>query len=182
MKRESALKKFFCFVLLILFASICFQMPAFADYTDSVDHHIQCRDEFSKDKDKCNQILGKSYEKEFGSKAANNLLDLAISCHNQAYEDLDRCRDPKIVKKFIKNKAWRKKNKEALDDLAKTFEAADDKCTKTAEKSTKKCEGKKSEKKVKKCIASASKKAGKCLKKAEKKFLKGLKKLKPPKK
>ncbi len=182
MKPGSFLKKLFCSVVLTLFASLCFLPPVSADYTDSADHHVQCRDNWSNDKDKCNRILGKAMQKESGSKEEQNLLNLAIKCHSKADTDLDRCRDPKIVRTFVTDKKWRTEHKKELADLAKTFEAADDKCTKASKAGVEKCiESKKSDKKKKKCVASVEKKAKKCLKKAEKSFLKALKKLKPPK-
>jgi hypothetical protein len=166
--------------MLTLFASLCFTPHSIADYRDSVDHHVQCRDDFSTDKDKCNQLLGKAMQKPTGSKAERALLDKAIDCHNQAYEDLDRCRDPKIIRTFVKDKKWRKEHKAELDELAKEFESADDKCTKMGKKGVAKCEKVKA-KKRNKCLKKESKKFDKCLKKAEKNFLKKLKKLKPPK-
>jgi len=174
-------KRFFCVVSLTLFASACFLSPVFADYKATVSKHVKCMDTYDADKEKCVKILGKSYSKPTGSKAAENLYKLGEACYLKAMDDLDECREPDILKKFITDKKWRKANRKALDALADKFEAMDDKCVKAAEGNFGKCGGIKKEKKQRKCIASANKKLKKCIKKAEKTFLKGLKKLKPPK-
>jgi len=181
MKKEFVPKKLLYTVLLTLFALLCFLPPALADYRDSVDHHVQCRDKWSKTKDKCNAIFGKSMQKASGSKEETELFDLAVKCHSMADTNLDRCRDPKIVRKFVKNKKWRTEHKDELAALAKEFEKDDDKCTKIGESGVEKCEKVKAKKRGK-CLRKESKKFLKCLTKAEKSFLKKLKKLKPPKK
>jgi len=180
MKTGPVSRRLVYLAVFLIFSVVCIIQNAAADYRDADDHHVQCREEFSTDKDKCNKILGKSMQKPTGSKEERQLLDLAIECHNQAYEDLDRCRDPKIIRTFVKDKKWRKEHKGELKALANEFEKDDDNCTRMGEKGVEKCTKVKA-KKRNKCLRKETKKFDKCLKKAEKSFLKKLKKLKPPK-
>ena len=153
-------------------------MPALAD-EDATAHHIECRETWEKDKAKCDKIFERSMETK-DPKAEANLFDMAVKCRAEIQAELDRCRDPRRVMVFVRNKAWRKNNEKALSGLSKTLEAADDQCNTEETQGLGKCEKEKSAKKKEKCIASVDKKHKRCLQKSEKAFMAGFKKLKPP--
>jgi len=201
MKRIFVNENFFWSVLGTLLAVTCYLTTASAaDYKDSVNHHGKCMEEKYREKEKCNEILGKAYGKIGGKKedwkAYNVQMDMAIKCHSQAESDFDRCTDPKVIRTFIKDKKWRQEHKKELKALADKYEADGDVCSDKAESGIKKCNAKyapekkegrtkkqikKAEKGHAKCLAAVAKKDKKCFRKATKKFLKELKKLKPPK-
>lgn len=153
-------------------------ISALAD-DDATAHHIECRETWEKDKAKCDKIFERSMETK-DPKAEANLFDMAVKCRAEIQAELDRCRDPRRVMVFVKNKAWRKNNEKALSSLSKTLEADDDQCNAEETQALQKCEKQKSAKKKEKCIDSVGKKHTKCLQKSEKAFIAGFKKLKPP--
>ena len=178
MKMNAVLQKGLCATALSVLTLAWPGMQALAD-NDATAHHIECRETWEKDKAKCDKIFERSMETK-DPKAEANLFDMAIKCRAEIQAELDRCRDPRRVMVFVKNKAWRKNNEKALSKLSKALEDADDQCKAEEAQGLQKCEKQKSAKKKEKCIATVGKKQRQCLQKAEKAFMAGFKKLKPP--
>lgn len=177
--RRFALKNRFCQTLIILCALAWIMTPAIASSDDITTHQVKCFDDFVKDKGKCDQFFEQSMEAP-DQKTEAKLFNRAVKCRADAQEDLDVCRDERLLKIFVKNKAWRKNNAKALSKLSKEFENSDDKCKVTAAAGIEKCEGQNSKKKKQKCLVNIDKKEARCMRNSEKAFLAGFKKLKPP--